>query len=114
VNLRISREDAEDVAVVAVHGELDLKGGPSLREALVAAIGEDHGRRIVVDLDGVDFIDSAGLGVLLGALKRARSNNGELVLVATGRNVLRVLELTGLVRVFDIHAGRREALGERS
>jgi anti-sigma B factor antagonist len=65
----------------------------------------------VVDLEGVDFIDSAGLGVLVGGLKRARSHDGDLVLVATGRSVLKVLELTGLTRVFEIHASRAGALG---
>jgi anti-sigma B factor antagonist len=112
VALQVAREDAEGVAVVAVHGELDIENAAALKQALVEAIGEHRGRRIVVDLEGLEFIDSVGLGILIGGLKRARSSDGDLVLVATGRNVLRVLELTGLVRVFEIHPGRREALGE--
>ena len=67
----------------------------------------------IVDLEGVEFIDSAGLGVLLGGRERAQSRNGDLVLVATGRSVVRVLELTGLTRVFEIHASRVAALGDR-
>jgi anti-anti-sigma factor len=55
-------------------------------------------------------MDSAGLGVLVGGRERARGNDGDLVLVATGRSVLRVLALTGLDRVFEIFSGRREAL----
>jgi anti-sigma B factor antagonist len=110
MGLQVARDDADGVAVVAVHGELDLETAPALKTALVEAIEEQPGRRIVVDLEGLDFIDSIGLGILLGGLKRARGSDGELVLVATGRNVLKVLELTGLVRVFEIHPGRREAL----
>ena len=112
MGFQVAREDAGGVAVLAVHGELDLECAPALKEALVEAIGEHPGERIVVDLEGLDFIDSVGLGILLGGLKRARTVDGDLVLVATGRNVLRVLELTGLVRVFEIHPGRAEALGE--
>ena len=106
----IERQDKGECAVLALRGELDVNGGPRLRDALVEAIG-DGGRRIVVDLEGIDFIDSAGLGVLVGGLKRARTRGGELVLVATGVTVCKVLEITGLTRVFDIHTTREAALG---
>ncbi len=110
MQLQVERRDGEGVAVVAVRGEIDLEGAPELRLALIEAIDENPGRRVVVDLEGVDFLDSAGLGVLVGGLKRARSNDGDLALVATGRSVLKVLELTGLTRVFAIHASRAAAL----
>ena len=97
--------------MVAVHGEIDFEGAPSLRLALIEAIDEHPGHRVVVDLEGVDFIDSAGLGMLVGGLKRARGNDGDLVLVATGRSVVKVLELTGLTRVFEIYASHSAAVG---
>ena len=108
MDLRVEHQDG----VLAVHGELDVEGAPELRRALIEAIDADPGRRLVVDLDGVDFIDSAGLGVLVGGLKRAKDGEGELVLVATGQSVIKVLELTGLTRVFEIHPSRAAALGE--
>jgi anti-sigma B factor antagonist len=111
VSLVIDRLDEGDAAVLALRGELDVEAGPQLREALLEAIGEG-GRRVVVDLEGVSFIDSAGLGVLVGGLKRARSNDGELVLVCTARTVLRVFEITGLTRVFELHSTRAAAVGE--
>jgi anti-sigma B factor antagonist len=109
VRVIIDRIEESGVPVVAVRGELDLEGGGALREALLDAIG-DGGRRVVVDLEGLDFIDSAGLGVLVGGLKRARTHDGDLVLVCTGRNVLKVLEVTGLMRVFVIHTTREAAI----
>ena len=112
--VQIGREKEGDAVVVAVRGDLDLDGGEDLRTALRQALDEDPGRRIVVDLEGVDFMDSAGIGVLVGGRERARGNDGDLVLVATGRSVLRVLALTGLDRVFEIFTGRREALGKPS
>ena len=109
MTLVIERQDAAGAAVLVARGDVDVESGPALREALLDAIGEGGGR-VVVDLEGVDFIDSAGLGVLVGGLKRARSNEGDLVIVATGRSVTRVLELTGLTRVFEIHPSRAAAL----
>ena len=106
----IDPQEQAGVPVVAVRGELDLDGGGSLREALLAAIG-DGGRRVVVDLEGLDFIDSAGLGVLVGGLKRARTTDGDLVLVCTSRSVLKVFEITGLTRVFELHGAREAAVG---
>ena len=113
MDLRIERRDGEHVPVVAVHGELDLDGAPELRRALIEAIDEHPGRQLVVDLEGVDFIDSAGLSVLAGGLKRAKAGDGDLVLVVTGRSVIKMLELTGLTRVFAIHPSRAAALGAR-
>jgi anti-sigma B factor antagonist len=101
--------------VVAVHGELDLNSAASLRDALIGAIDDNPGRHVVVDLEGVDFVDSAGLGVLLGGRERARRGDGGLVLVATGRSVVKALELTGLTRVLEIHPSRAAAMrGARS
>jgi anti-sigma B factor antagonist len=105
VNLRVELV-GEDVPVVAVHGELDIDGAPELRAVLVDAIDEHPGQPVVVDLEGVGFIDSAGLSVLLGGLERARDAGGDLTLVATGQGVLKVLELTGLTRVFEIQSSR--------
>jgi anti-sigma B factor antagonist len=110
VALQIARSAADGVAVLAVRGDLDIEGGSGLRQALLEAIGQHPGGRVVVDLEGVDFIDSAGLGVLLGGLKRARTDDGDLVLVATGKNVLKVFELTRLTRVFQIYSTRAAAL----
>lgn len=113
MDVRVERQHGEHRPVVAVHGELDVDGAAELRRMLIEAIDEHLGRRLVVDLEGVDFIDSAGLSVLVGGLKRAKEGEGDLVLVATGRSVTKVLELTGLTRLFEIHPSRAVALGAR-
>lgn len=89
-------------SVLSVSGEVDVATAPRLRERLVALVGEGR-TRIVVDLERVDFIDSTGLGVLVGALKRVRTNDGDLALVCTGPRILKVFEITGLTKVFAIH-----------
>ena len=106
--LAIDVEPHGSTTVLALRGELDLDTAPHLREQLIEVIGE--GTRVVVDLELVGFLDSVGLGVLVGGLKRARTHGGDLVLVCSSRAVLKPLEITGLDRVFTIHATREAAL----
>jgi anti-sigma B factor antagonist len=108
-DLSIDVERGDAATLVVLRGDLDLATAPELRECLVKVI--DEGERVVIDLEAVGFLDSAGLGILVGGLKRARTRGGELELVSTGQDVLKPLEITGLDRVFTIHAGRDDALG---
>lgn len=90
--------------MVTVAGELDVVGGPELRQAVMAEV-RDGNLRLVLDLTGVDFIDSFGLGVVVGALKRTRLLDGDLRLVVPEPRVRRVFELCDLDRIFVLHAG---------
>lgn len=94
--------DRNGCTVLSVHGEVDVYTAPRLREKLVELVSEGK-RRIVVDLEDVDFLDSTGLGVLVGGLKRLRSHDGDLILVCTQQRILKVFEITGLTKVFPIH-----------
>jgi anti-sigma B factor antagonist len=94
--------------VLAVKGEIDVYSAPRLRERLVELVSEGH-RQIVVDLEAVDFLDSTGLGVLVGGLKRLRSHGGDLSLVCTQPRILKVFEITGLTTVFSIATSVDEA-----
>lgn len=95
-------EGHDAVVVVTVVGEVDMATAPRLRQALVEAIGDGNGG-VVVDLDGVDFLDSTGLGVLLGAVKRLRSTGGDLALARAVPQVARVFEVTRLVEILPLH-----------
>ena len=94
--------------VVAVRGEVDVATAPRLRESVISVVSKGR-RGVVVDLDAVDFIDSTGLGVLVGALKRVKTHGGELRVVCTNSRVLNVFEITGLDGVFEITASVDEA-----
>jgi anti-sigma B factor antagonist len=94
---------------VALTGELDLPSSSQVERRLGELI-EDEARTIVVDLMGVNFIDSAGLGVLLSATRALRSVGGEVVLAADDRRILRLLEITGLDRVMRIEPSFVEAV----
>ena len=106
LDLEVTERDGR--TVVTVHGEVDLATSPQLRDSLAAIV--DEGPSIVVDLDDVGFIDSTGIGVLVGAVKRARSSGGDLTLVCTQRRILKVLQITGLTQVFSVYETVDEAL----
>jgi anti-sigma B factor antagonist len=96
-----TREDAGTL-VVDIGGEIDVYTSPKLRERLVGLVGEGA-RRLVVDLEDVEFIDSTGLGVLVGVLKRMRAREGSMSLVCSQDGLLRVFRITGLEKVFSIY-----------
>jgi anti-sigma B factor antagonist len=97
--------------VVDVSGEVDLYSAPELKAHILDAI--DGGKtRIVVDLTNTTFIDSTTLGVLVGARKKLRSHDGTLAVVCPDPDKLGLFEMTGLDRVFSIHAERDAALAD--
>jgi anti-sigma B factor antagonist len=99
--------------VVEVGGKIDVESAPELRACLHQTI-DAGSRQLVVDLRRVNFINSDGLGVLVGAKRRLRGqdhDNGPIQLVCASGLVLQVLRVTGLDRVFPVHATLAEALG---
>lgn len=88
--------------VVQVAGEIDVYTAASLREKLADLIDADH-TDVIVDLTGVTFMDSTGLGVLVGALKKVRGFGGRLQLVIDQEKVIKVFRITALTQVFTIH-----------
>ena len=88
--------------VVQVTGEIDVYTAPLLREELASLIDAEH-RELLVDLTGVGFMDSTGLGVLVGALKKVRTLGGDLQLVISSEKLLKVFRITALTQVFTIH-----------
>jgi len=98
------------VTVLTVEGEVDIATAPKLREKLVE-LAAGGATRVVVDLEKVEFLDSTGLGVLIGGMKRLRSTDGDLTLVCTQPRILKVFEITGLNRAFVIHDSVDQAAG---
>lgn len=98
-----------DWAVVTVGGEVDVATAPRLREQLIDVVNGGQ-NRIVVDLTDVEFLDSTGLGVLVGALKRVRTQDGDLALVCTESRIVKVFEITGLTKVFTMYESVDEAV----
>jgi anti-sigma B factor antagonist len=94
VSFAVSSADA--VVRVAAVGEVDSSSAPLLRAELETALDGGDLRELVVDLDGVTFLDSAGLSVLAGAHRRAAGRDVHLRVLASSRAVIRPLQITGL------------------
>src|ERR687892_23485 len=87
-----------DATVVSIRGEVDLYTAPKLREQLDEAVTGDA-PKVVVDLGQLDFIDSTGLGVLVGAQKQARAAGGDVTLRNPNRSTQKILEIAGLTEL---------------
>jgi anti-sigma B factor antagonist len=101
VDFDISVEVAESAATVRVTGELDCYTAPQLQSALLALTG-DGVRHVTVDIGGVRFIDSTGLSVLVGGLKRLRENDGGMVVKSPTAAARKLFEITGLTTVLEL------------
>jgi len=112
--VRITTERYGESWVVTAVGDVDLHSAPELRDRL-AALGDTGAKNVVVDLSECEFLDSMGLGVLLGAKKRMARDGREFHVVVKSPDVRRIFEITMLDRVLDLHTTRAEALnGDRA
>lgn len=103
MELTVSRPSDDGVPVLGVSGEVDVQSAPELRDGLTGLL-QDGSHDVVVDLSGVSFLDSTGLGALVAARTVADDAGGSLPLVCTHARILKLFAITGLDGVFDIHA----------
>jgi len=105
----LEQERIGEVTLVSIRNELDASTAQRAKEAFGALI--DGGAvRLVMDLSNLDYIDSAGLGVLVSTLKMLRARGGDLRLFGVKDSVKMIFDLTRLSRVFTIFPGKEEAL----
>ena len=108
MSVRIHRWARPPWTLLSVGGDLDVAGAPELRQAVVTALNEGA-RDLILDISELDFVDSFGIGVIVGALKRARQRGGEVVLVCPVPRIRRVFELCDLDRIFVLHDSVEDA-----
>ena len=102
-------EPGEGLRLITVTGEIHVTTAPDFSARLNEAIAAGS-RGVVIDLSGVEFIDSTGLSVLLNGLRRVTRAHGRLALVISNPTVLRLFEITRLDSTFEIHPTRADAL----
>ena len=102
MELKLGHCNRDGIEVIDVAGTIDFYTAPRLRELLIDLVGTSN-CQLVVNLERVEFLDSTGLGVLVGGLKRVRAHDGSLDLVCTQERILKLFRITGLTKVFAIH-----------
>ena len=102
MSVTIRRSEQPPWTVLTVGGDLDVVGAPDLRQAVVVAVA-DGARLIALDLTDLDFVDSFGIGAVVGALKRLRQRGGDLALVCPSSRIRRVFEICDLDRIIALH-----------
>ena len=102
MDLKLGHHAQDGIEVIDVQGEIDMYTAPRLGELLIDLVSTGS-YQLVVNLDEVGFLDSTGLGVLVGGLKRVRAHDGSLDLVCTQQRILKILKITGLTEVFGIY-----------
>jgi anti-sigma B factor antagonist len=111
--LNIEIIPGNDAVIMRLIGEIDMVTAPTVRDAAMSAIHR-HSPYLHIDLSGVTFMDSTGLEVLLATRRRAEAAGGCLYLEDPSRRVIRVLEVTGVDRLFDIRPAVGGAAGVAS
>ena len=109
MDLQIAVRKNGAVTVIELSGEVDAYTSARFREIMVETI-EDGGSNLIISMVGVEYIDSSGLGALVGGLKRASERNGRIVIVCDQPQVRKVFEITGLEKVFPLFEVEAAAL----
>jgi anti-sigma B factor antagonist len=112
LSVDIKSEHDGAAIIYRLRGSLDLATAPSLRAALIEAANEGK-HEIIVDLTELEFLDSTGLGALIGAHRRALENRGRVRLIVHDGPIQRLLNITGLMRIFAVYASLDAALNDR-
>lgn len=103
-----TREINETAAALEVAGEIDVYASPSVKEAINGLIDKNF-TNLIISLEEVRYIDSTGLGVLIGALKKIREKDGKVLIVCGNPQLKKIFNITGLVRIFSMYETMAEA-----
>jgi anti-sigma B factor antagonist len=113
VDLRLSHYTKDGIEVIDAAGEIDVAAAPQLRK-LLTDLTSKNSYQLVVNLAKVEFLDSSGVGVLVGAAKRVRAHDGSLDLVCTQPRILKIFKITGLTKAFAIHQSVDQAIAAKT
>ena len=109
MDLTLTTRQVDGHTVVAVGGEIDVYTAPKLRDKITELVNGGH-HALIIDMEKVDFLDSTGLGVLVGGLKKVRAEDGSMSLICSQDRLLKIFRITGLAKVFTIHDSEQSAL----
>ena len=111
--MQISTRQSGDATIVDVVGDIDLYNSPDVRKVLLEALKEKRSPRVIINLKGVKYIDSSGVASLVEALKVSRNLNSRFILYGLSPAAREVLELSRLIKVFEVYESEEQALGAK-
>lgn len=98
------------VLIVRVEGDMDMLAADEFRQTVDDAISTSGSKHVLLNLKGVNFIDSSGLGVILGRYKRALAAGGKIMLTNLSPQVFRIFEISGFLKIMQTYKSETEAL----
>ena len=109
MDLKLEVKKETEYTLISIDGEIDLYNARQLKEKVTQAAEHSESPNMIMDLKGVDYIDSTGLGILIGIKRRAAEKGGKLVLVLRSDRINKLFEITGLKNIFNICNSVEEA-----
>jgi len=110
MDLKLEVAKEKNYTLITVHGEIDLYNAKELKERVSVAEVSASSPNLILDIKDVDYIDSTGLGILIGIKRRATERNGKLALVLHSDRINKLFEITGLNKIFTITKSVEEAI----
>jgi anti-sigma B factor antagonist len=108
--IKLSTRQLGEITILDLTGDITLFNSPEIRKALIALIRDEHVPQLFVNMTGVKYVDSSGIASLVEGLKLSRELGSRFVLYGLSKPAITVLELTHLLRVFEVHASEEQAL----
>lgn len=108
--IKISPRQLGDVTVLDLVGDITLFNSPEIRKAVIVQLKDNRVPQLFINMTGVKYVDSSGIASLVEALKISRERGSRFVLYGLSKPATTVLELTHLLRVFEVHATEADAL----
>lgn len=109
MELQLRADRKNGTTVISVKGEVDMYNAPGLKEKVLSLMEDDGVKLIILDLQEVEYIDSTGLGILIGFRRRMIEGGGEMRVVIRSKRMKRLFEVTGLTKVFGVYESIEEA-----
>jgi anti-sigma B factor antagonist len=114
VPVQISARHLENTTIFDVIGDIDLANSPAVRKALLAELREKRIPRVIMNLQGVKYIDSSGIASLVEGLKASRDAKARFILFGLSKSAREVLQLSRLIKLFEIYENEEQALSGES
>lgn len=112
MSLQIEMAVSEDTLIVRLSGELDHHTAEQVRQQVEGELDRQHTKHLIMNLEGLGFMDSSGLGVMIGRYKRITAGGGRMSLCSVNDQLLKLFELSGMLKILRIYATESLALSE--